>query len=609
MGPASCEGLLLAGYVVGHYKVKLAKPSENMKIKVNTKPYSDYQLAAFYGPIGIVDDILRRPILVPYWPHITHPLNQVVAAVHRFGRQMPEPTADHAERFLSFSKVLIPMIWPDRLRDEDVPSVVEWLSKTSYSGGRKEQLYRLFKSIEHTMEKFAESKSFIKDEAYWEPKNARAINSPTDESKTILGPLFRAIDKQTFKAKYFVKGTNPRDWPKRLYDTLGDSAVTETDFSAFESHHSGIFSEVVYFWMSHMIKDITRIRPMRDLLAKLVLGRNHINFKHIQVDVDQRLMSGSLWTSSANGVLNLMIMMYLASLSASGSDDPNDMADWAHSNFVGFVEGDDGLCIDYGIRKQDIEGLGCVLDMEPHANFTEANFCGIVCDSQNLVVLKDPLPALAKLFLLPAKYRQSSKRVQRALYRARALSYLCNFSSTPVLAAACHWILRRTHTVDITRALNSLDAHHREFARLADHELREQKNALRKLGATGVELDVAGRVEIDIASRRICELRFGISIADQLAYERVFDTCESDMCNIDFKPYVEDVMLAHGEDFLYKEGSVPKPPPCDTPVELLEILDVGLTPAQKSRCQRADKLFRRMCGTAMHVNGECRTGD
>jgi len=511
---------------------------------------------------------------------------------------MPKTNNKTSKLFLAYAKSFIQQTWKmdSVLRDEDVPSVAKWLENANYTGSRKEQLMNLAKDLHHMLEKHAKVESFVKQEGYYpEPKNARGINSPTDESKTILGALCSAIDKSTFKAGYFVKGTNPRDWPKKILDTLGMEPVTETDFSAFESHHSGVFSEVINFWMLHMIRNLTRIKPMKDLISRLVLGRNDIVFKHIKVETDQRLMSGALWTSSSNGILNLVIMSYLAARAQTDSIDPEVLAEWSCTSFKGFVEGDDGLCLDYGITDEAIEDLGVNLDMTPHKNFTEANFCGIVCDSAALIVLKDPLAAICKMMLLPPKYAQASEKRQMALLRARALSYLCNFSKNPVLASCCHWVLRQTRGYTLGNASAVLDMYHRDYAQLAESELK----------ATGFREE-----KILISSRLICEERFGLSVAEQLRIEKIFQECSSQVCQIDLMCHTPDRMFEHALNFLYKPSSVPLMGPCEYPPIVSEILNAGLKPRALSRkCKMVNKRFKRVCPQVLPVDLYTGLGD
>lgn len=532
-----------------------------------------YQCAGVYSDIMVIDPAMGKPTLVPFIPNTNDPANQVVCALHRFGRKMPKPDERRSDHFLAYAKEFIRMTWEQTLRDEDVPSFSQWLERANYVGSRKEQLRQLRDRLEKQSHLTAKVKSFIKWEGYFpKPKNARGINSPTDESKTILGPLFSAIDKCTFKARYFVKGTNPRDWPKKILDELGDGPVTETDFTSFESHHNGVFIKIVHYWMLHMIRNLTNIRPVKDLISRLVLGRNEIEFKFLHVEIDNRLMSGALWTSSSNGVLNLMIMSYLASISTIGDQTPAENAKWSKENFRGFVEGDDGLCRDYGVKKELMTEMGLVLDYDEHKNFSEANFCGINCDIDELVVLKDPIPAIAKMFVLPPKYKDACPKRLRGLMRARALSYLCNFSRVPVLSACCHWILRRTQGMCIDGALGVLESHQVNYARIAEAEFRARDKDSRY-----------AEEEISDSSRAIVWERYGIPEQDQLRIEHAFRTCESDTCPIDLSDYTPNIVFHHALDFLYSANCEPEVRHQEVPKVVADILENGLKPTNASR--------------------------
>lgn len=538
-----------------------------------------HQVSGVYSPIRVVQPLLGIPILVPFICDTDDPANQAVAAIHRFGRKMPTPTPEMEDLFLEFSKLNIRSTFPEKLRDEHVPETIEWLKNANYTGARKLDLKILRHGLTCINRMTAIVKSFVKWEGYYaKPKNARGINSPSDESKVALGPLIHAVDEMTFKAKYFVKHKNPRDWPPMILDSLGLEAVTETDFSSFESHHSGVFSKVVYYWMLHMIRDITGIKPLKTLIARLILGRNVIQFKHILVETDQRLMSGALWTSSANGVLNLMIMMFLAALAQCESRDPAVLVDWAQANFKGFVEGDDGLCRDYNIQKKHINELGLILDMDRHKNFTEANFCGIVCDPSSLTVLKDPIAAITKLFVLPPKYKNAKPSKLKSLVRARAMSYLCNFDTTPVLAACCHWILRVTSGYNLEGCLDVLDAHQRKFVLIAERELKDRQYCEKV---------------IPIESRIIVEDRFKLSVDEQLRLEEIFRRSYDHELSIDMLAHATDVTVQHALDFVYFDDCGPEYHPI-LPSSVAEALRDGLDSRQaSSACRDVNSMFER----------------
>jgi hypothetical protein len=195
---------------------------------------------------------------------------------------MPGYNGDEMKLFTEYYREFIALAFQP-LRDDEVPGFKQWLDHTSYSGARKNALIKLREEILcHDGKHFA-VKSFIKDEFYSEPKNPRAINSYTDESKTLLGALFHAIDKKTFATRFFVKGSNPKTWPQRLEELFGNMPVLTTDFSSFEAHHWGALARVPYYWALHMIRDLTRVCFLRDMVAVMMLGVNEVAFNRIRV--------------------------------------------------------------------------------------------------------------------------------------------------------------------------------------------------------------------------------------------------------------------------------------------------------------------------------------
>jgi len=93
-----------------------------------------------------------------------------------------------------------------RLGPDDFLSVEAWLETTNYERWRKDELLALM----HKMGNVFTKKSFtiggfIKDEHYPDWKHARGINARSDEAKLFFGPIFKAIETQVFKLKYFIK--------------------------------------------------------------------------------------------------------------------------------------------------------------------------------------------------------------------------------------------------------------------------------------------------------------------------------------------------------------------------------------------------------------------
>lgn len=359
---------------------------------------------------------------------------------------MPEPDPDDIADFERYCfRFIVEEFEP--ITGPGLPTFEEWLSQTPYSKARKDQLLRLRMAM-HLDDKSFDSQSFGKWEQYEKFKAMRAINSPSDLSKAILGNLIFASDKKTFRSRFFVKGTDPKTWPEQLRKLFGTQRVVETDFTAFESHHRGRFANIVLFWLDHMTRHV-RTDLQWQFIQTLVTGTNRAVFKFVTATIPQRLMSGALWTSSANGVLNLMIMSYLSGRALYPGLTPEALADRMRQEFVGKVEGDDGITLDVGVQPGQIARLGLVLDFEPHDNYSQANFCGITCPLDGGSIIIDPMKVMRKFFIIPPKYMKSNNSVHKQLLRAKALSYNHLFGSCPIVGALATAVLRLTADVAI----------------------------------------------------------------------------------------------------------------------------------------------------------------
>lgn len=518
------------------YKLKRANP---LRAKNKRKGQQ------FTGPIMLLSASDCKPAYAPPTPDKDYAQNEIAASRSRFCTEMPAGNPLRRAHFVLFAKTFIRLHWTETLRSDDVPTLSKFLKElANYPGGRKSALLALRTQIWRTENKgkraTTSSKGFIKDEFYKEYKAPRAINSYTDESKTILAPLCHAIDKKTFKSRFFVKGSNPREWPRKLEEVFGGSPVVGTDFTSFESHHFGEFSEVITFWILHMCRTIPHCKPLKDLVCVMMNMRNKCSFKHTTVEVDQRLMSGALWTSSANGMLNLMINAYLAA-DATGRRDAVDMASWANSHLRAVFEGDDGLAVDLGQSTQTIDELGLRLKFEKQANYAEAGFCGIVCQRGRDGVLKDPTDVLSKFFWMPSRYHTWSEKRQKCLMRAKALSYKYTFGNTPIVGAMCDWVLRQTAN------------HVANYQAVQDgyHTIADQKafdNAWRE------------RTVVSIESRVLVETRFGIPHQAQRILEQIFEQSRQDLCYIPTEFVGTTHMARNREIYCLPVGQELKPP-------------------------------------------------
>lgn len=451
-------------------------------------------------------------------PSLTSTSNQIIACVHRFGRNMPDPDPATILDFERYCRRFIVEEF-EPITTLDLPSFDVWLEHTPYSNARKKQLRELRKTMSLDDKAF-DSQSFGKWEQYPKYKAMRAINSPSDLSKAILGPLIWASDKKTFKSRFFVKGSDPKTWPDQLRKLFGTQRVVETDFTAFESTHRDKFAEIISFWLDHMTQ-LVRTDLQWQYIQHLVNGTNRAVFKFVTATIPQRLMSGSLWTSSANGVLNLMIMSYLSGRAQYPNLDPERLADIMRQEFVGKVEGDDGITLDVGITPLQIANLGIVLDFEPHDNYSQANFCGITCPLDGGSIIIDPMKVMRKFFLIPPKYMNSPAKVHLELLRAKALSYAHLFGECPIVGALSRAVLRLTSNVRISRSILEYYTDEVRHNWLKSHTMQGPNFLHAQCKPAGLK-----EMSCSNATRTLFAERFYFSIPHQMRIERAFDAWE-----------------------------------------------------------------------------------
>lgn len=540
---------MIAGFEEGHYDVKMEKESEGLHIFVK-KINSSSQPMAVVPTMSIVDPWVERPLLVPYIADTQSTRNMVAASCHRFGRHMDAPRG--AANFLEYSKLIIEQKIP-RVRADDIRPFIDILEKQGYPGGRKQQLKNVRRETWLLNKELARVKSFIKYELYEKPKIARAINSPSDGSKTILSAIMHCVDKALFSLPYFVKGTNPRDWKFIMKDLFGQEPVCETDFESFEAHHRECYSELVHFWIMHSIRDCGFSNAEKRLISRLVLGTNKCEYKYVTATIKERLMSGALHTSSANSLLNFLIMSYLHLQTLYPNATPTELVEH-FSEFKGLFEGDDGITASSRIDQGLINGLGIKLTPKFHNRYNEAKFCGVMCDFDTGLCVKDPRKVLRNLFVLQKKFLDSKSSVHEGLLRARVLSLMYSFNECPMIAPLCQAVCDATASVDLRRAMSETGYWDRPLLEKAVKERVWRQ-----------------RPEIKDSTRALMYERFGIHPREQLAFEAsVRGQCRP--FKIDLRGFLSKQDLDHAINFVF-EKSMFYPPQIGRTTKVDEIIE------------------------------------
>jgi hypothetical protein len=394
-------------------------------------------------------------------------------------------------------------------------SVERWLSGTPYTQKRKEELLRKFKAIKDPFDKrLAFIKSFIKDEFYPDYKHARAINSRTDEFKTLVGPIFQLIGEEMFSRPEFIKKVPVDKRPEViLRDLYQEGCYTYfTDFSSFEAHFKKLLQEDCEFIMYDYM---TQHLPEHDHFMKLIdacKSTNRIEFKNILLEIEAKRMSGEMNTSLGNGFTNLMLILYVCSLKEEEMKEKNP--DVIINQPRTKVEGDDSLfTTSLEITTEDFTKMGLRIKLGRTHDLCRASFCGMVFDPIDMTNVSDPREVLATFGWTTSKYIRSKKSVHMTLLRCKALSLAYQYPSCPILSSLARNVLRLTRSHEIVRFLSK----HDDFINLYEKEILLQAIMKNKSGQLLFQ-------EPGQNTRKLVEELYGISFAQQKAIEEYFDS-------------------------------------------------------------------------------------
>lgn len=307
-------------------------------------------------------------------------------------------------------------------------SVDYWLDHTNYPLWRRDQLrktYDEYTSVGLSRAKLYKNKSFMKSEQYGEFKYPRAINSRSDEFKCLVGPIFALIEHELFKLHYFIKKVPVKERPRTILDRLYSlgARYMASDYTAFEALFTPELMRSCEFQLySYMVKNLEGGADWLGHVKRAMLGRNVCSFKTFDVAVDGTRMSGEMCTSLGNSFTNLMLTLYITHCYGLEVD--------------GFVEGDDGIFkfnSELQIPSLAYERLGMHIKLEWHTSLSEASFCGLVFDVDDLANVTDPRQLLSTFGWCDGRYIHARDSVITELRVAKALSYLHQYPGCPIV--------------------------------------------------------------------------------------------------------------------------------------------------------------------------------
>jgi len=192
------------------------------------------------------------------------------------------------------------------------------------------------------------------------------------------------------------------------------------------------------------------------------------------------------------------------------------MAPYGAGDVVGVVEGDDGLFRTKFAPPTEEEAarLGFVLKIDHVDVLSEASFCGIVSDEEDLINVTDVQEVVATFGWSGGEMVDARPMRLRMMLRAKSLSYLYQYSGCPVVQELALYGLRMTTGLDIKPLFRSAD--------LCGWERDRLVAALERFSSDGIvdKFKIkAGCRTPPANTRALVERKFGVTVEQQLASE------------------------------------------------------------------------------------------
>jgi len=365
--------------------------------------------------------------------------------IKRIAAKLPEPEV----ALLSELKIFV-RGWLKKhmrpLHDADDLTFETWIENKKYPDWRKAELKKVYSEIKHkdVNAKMSKVKCFMKDENYMSYKHARGIYARADTFKVLFGPMVSAIEDRVYAHPFFIKHIPVADRPayiKEMFNMIGKPM--ESDFESFESSFRKIIMESIDFELFNFFCEFLSDSFYRELYERLG-EENLCEFIHFYLSIESRRMSGEMCTSLCNGFANLMILLFLHE--KLGLPEPKAL-----------IEGDDGLTMNSSGKypvKEDFERLGFKAKLEVRESISEASFCGLIYDEEDLINIADPRKILMNIGWASQRYVDAKHFRLMALLRCKGLSFLHQYPGCPIIQELAIYILRVTRSVDAKSFVN-----------------------------------------------------------------------------------------------------------------------------------------------------------
>jgi hypothetical protein len=185
--------------------------------------------------------------------------------------------------------------------------------------------------------------------------------------------------------------------------------------------------------------------------------------------------------------------------------------------FKGGHEGDDGetatLPASSAPTTMDYFYMGWFCKMEVVSKFSEASFCGIVADEEELINVCDIHKAVAEVGWTGEKYAFSNSKTMLALIRAKGYSMVYQYYRCPVLDALGRYLLRVTDDEAVDRKMRKMI----EKGGIADSYKRE-------ILKEAIEAGIPPEQPPGPRTRELVQRLYNISELSQVQVEKYFDS-------------------------------------------------------------------------------------
>lgn len=390
-------------------------------------------------------------------------------------------------------------------------SVENWLAGTSYTTKEKEKFIETFNEKSIIEREDRKCKCFVKAESYPEFKYPRPIKSRTDRFKAVMGPIFQGINDCLFsKTEWFIKKIPVDERPQHIIENLTPyESILCTDFSSFEAHFIDAWIFCIEFPLYHWItmKLPNAIEWYNEL--NTLLEVNVCDFKDFTLHCMSRA-SGEMNTSSGNGYSNLTLYTYVARAKQA-------------TKMLGKFEGDDAITNtapkSAEPTTQDFTDLGWSCKLERNQTISEASFCGIVSDENDLINICDVKNYILDFGWTRQQYLEASDNTIKALIRAKGFSAIYQYPNCPIIDSLGRYALRVTDSQAVINKMNSLIHKNKIYS---DRYKNEQfKDLLEKY-----KNKIPPKKEIPISTRLLVEKLHGVSVSQQITTEDYLDSLE-----------------------------------------------------------------------------------